>query len=186
MAVAYAAGASNLPFGVLRGYVGSDLPRHNPRVKFIDCPFTGERLAAVPAIRPDISIIHAQQADREGNVLLWGIVGIQKEAVMAARRSIVTVEELVDRLEPRANSMVLPGWILGAVSQVAGGAFPSYALSYYPRDNSFYRRWDEIARERDGFTRWMQRHVLATADFAEFRSSITAPHGWKSDREADG
>src|SRR5271154_5610750 len=101
MAAAYAAGASNLPFGVLRGYLGSDLPKYNPRIKFIACPFTGERLAAVPAIRPDVAVIHAQQADRKGNVLLWGIVGVQKEVVMAARRSIVTVEEIVDRLEPR-------------------------------------------------------------------------------------
>ena len=186
MAAAYAAGASNLPFGVLRGYLGSDLPRHNPRVKFIDCPFSGERLAAVPAIRPDVAIVHAQQADREGNVLLWGIVGIQKEAVMAARRSIVTVEELVDRLKPRANSMVLPGWIIGAVCPVAGGAFPSYALGYYPRDNSFYRQWDEIAHERDRFTRWIERHVLATADFAEFRRSIAPPSGGQSSPETDG
>ncbi len=153
MAAAYAAGASNLPFGVLRGYLG---------------------------------IVHAQQADREGNVLLWGIVGIQKEAVMAARRSIVTVEELVDRLEPRANSVVLPGWIIGAVSQVAGGAFPSYAMGYYPRDNAFYRQWDEISRERDGFTQWIERHVLATEDFAEFRRSIAPPGGARSSRETDG
>ncbi len=186
MAAAYAAGASNLPFGVLRGYLGTDLPGQNPRVKFIDCPFSGERLAAVPAIRPDVAIVHAQQADREGNVLLWGIVGIQKEAVMAARRSIVTVEELVDRLEPRANSVVLPGWIIGAVSQVAGGAFPSYAMGYYPRDNAFYRQWDEISRERDGFTRWIERHVLATEDFAEFRRSIAPPGGARSSRETDG
>jgi glutaconate CoA-transferase subunit A len=144
---------------VLRGYLGSDLPKYNPRVKFIECPFTGERLAAVPAIRPDLAVIHAQQADRKGNVLLWGIVGVQKEVVMAARRSIVTVEEIVDRLEPRANSVVLPGWVVGAVCEVPGGAFPSYALGYYARDNSFYQRWDEIARERQSFTDWIERHV---------------------------
>jgi glutaconate CoA-transferase, subunit A len=172
MATAYAAGAANLPFGVLRGYLGSDLPKYNPRVKFIDCPFTGERLAAVPAIRPDVAVVHAQQADRKGNVLLWGIVGVQKEVVMAARRSIVTVEEIVEQLEPRANSVVLPGWVVGAVCEVPGGAFPSYALGYYPRDNSFYQQWDEIARERQGFTDWIERNVLAAADFAEFRRRI--------------
>jgi glutaconate CoA-transferase, subunit A len=174
MAAAYVAGASNLPFGVLRGYLGSDLPKYNSRVKFIECPFTGERLAAVPALRPDVAVVHAQQADRKGNVLLWGIVGVQKEALMAARRSIVTVEEIVDRLEPRANSVVLPGWVVGAVCEVPGGAFPSYALGYYARDNSFYRQWDEIARERASFTAWIERHVLATADFAGFRRSLEA------------
>src|SRR6201986_2668072 len=86
MAAAYAAGASNLPFGLLRGYVGSDLPKYNPNIKFIECPFTGERLAAIPAIRPDVTVIHAQKADRKGNVLMWGVVGVQKEAVLAAKR----------------------------------------------------------------------------------------------------
>jgi glutaconate CoA-transferase subunit A len=114
--------------------------------------------------------------------LLWGIVGVQKEVVMAARRSIVTVEEIVEQLEPRANSVVLPGWVVGAVCEVPGGAFPSYALGYYPRDNSFYQQWDEIARERQGFTDWIERNVLAAADFAEFRRRIApaiSPAGGK-------
>jgi glutaconate CoA-transferase subunit A len=174
MAAAYGAGAASLPFGVLRGYLGSDLPKHNPRVKFIDCPFTGERLAAVPAIRPDVTVIHAQQADRKGNVLIRGIVGAQKEAVLAARRSIVTVEEIVAELAAPPNAVVLPGWVVSAVCVVRGGAFPSYALGYYPRDNSFYQQWDEIARERETFRAWIERHVLATADFAEFRRSLAA------------
>ena len=186
MAAAYVAGASNLPFGVLRGYLGSDLPKYNSRVQFVECPFTGERLAAVPAIRPDVAVVHAQQADRKGNVLLWGIVGVQKEAVMAARRSIVTVEEIVDRLEPRANSVVLPGWVVGAVCEVAGGAFPSYALGYYARDNSFYQQWDEIARERASFTGWIERHVIATADFAGFRRSLTAAGAARRAKAANG
>jgi glutaconate CoA-transferase subunit A len=159
---------------VLRGYLGSDLPRYNARVKFINCPFTGERLAAVPAIRPDVAVIHAQQADRKGNVLMWGIVGVQKEAVLAARRSIITVEEIVDELSAPPNAVVLPGWVVGAVCEVRGGAFPSYALGYYKRDNSFYQQWDEIARERESFRGWIERHVLATADFAEFRRSLAA------------
>jgi glutaconate CoA-transferase subunit A len=137
----------------------------------------------VPAIRPDVAVIHAQQADRKGNVLLWGIVGVQKEVVMAARRSIVTVEEIVDRIEARANSVVLPGWVVSAVCEVRGGAFPSYALGYYARDNSFYQRWDEIARERESFTGWIARHVLATADFAEFQRSL-APAGGKPSHQA--
>ena len=175
MATAYAAGASGLPFGLLRGYLGSDLPKHNPRVKFVDCPFTGERLAAVPAIRPDVSVIHAQKADRQGNVLLWGVTGVQKEAVLAARRAIVTVEEIVDTLEPPAgakNAIVLPHWVVTAVAQVTGGAFPSYALGYYPRNNAFYKQWDPIARDRDTFTAWIDRHIRGTRNFDEFKRSL--------------
>jgi glutaconate CoA-transferase subunit A len=178
VASAYVAGASNLPFSVLRGYTGSDLPKYNQRIRFINCPFTGERLAATPAIRPDVTIIHAQQADRSGNVLLWGILGVQKEAALAAKRVVVTVEEIVEELRAPPNACVLPAWVVSAVSQVPGGAFPSYALGYYERDNRFYKAWDGIARERDTFMQWMQRHVLQTADFAAFRSSLsggTAP-----------
>jgi glutaconate CoA-transferase subunit A len=172
MAVAYAAGAAHLPFGILRGYLGTDLPKYNPHVKFIDCPFTGERLAAVPAIRPDVSVIHAQKADRRGNVLMWGVVGIQKEAILAARRSIVTVEEIVDSLDAPPNAVVLPSWVIGAVAQVKGGAFPSYAQGYYPRNNSFYKQWDPISRERDTFTAWIERHILGTKDFDGFKQSL--------------
>ena len=172
MAAAYAAGAANLPFGVLRGYLGSDLPKYSSRIKFIECPFTGERLAAVAAIRPDVAIIHAQQADRRGNVLLWGVVGVQKEAVLAARRSIVTVEEIVDRLDAPPNAIVLPSWVVSAVSEVKGGAFPSYAQGYYSRNNAFYKQWDQISRDRRTFQAWMERHILGTGDFEEFRRSL--------------
>jgi glutaconate CoA-transferase subunit A len=174
MAAAYAAGASHLPFGILRGYLGTDLPKHN-RVKFIDCPFSGERLAAVPAIRPDVTVIHAQKADRKGNVLMWGVVGVQKEAVLAAKRAVVTVEEIVDRLDAPPNAVVLPSWVVGAVCEVPGGAFPSYAQGYYPRNNAFYKQWDPIARERDTFQAWMQRHILGTKDFNEFKQSLEQP-----------
>ena len=172
MAAAYAAGAANLPFGMLRGYLGSDLPKYNPKIKFIECPFTGEKLAAVPAHRPDVSIIHAQKADRQGNVLMWGVVGVQKEAVMAARRAIVTVEEIVDDLHAPPNSVVLPHWVLSAVCEVKGGAFPSYAQGYYPRNNAFYKAWDIIAKERDTFTAWIDRHVRGTKDFAGLKASL--------------
>jgi glutaconate CoA-transferase subunit A len=172
MASAYAAGAANLPFGVLRGYVGTDLPKYNARIRFIECPFTGERLAAVPAIRPDVTVIHAQKADARGNVLMWGVVGVQKEAVLAARRSIVTVEEIVDRLDAPPNAVVLPSWVVGSICEVKGGAFPSYAQGYYSRNNAFYKRWDEISREREGFTTWMERHVIGTRDFDGFRRSL--------------
>lgn len=172
MAAAYSAGAANLPFGLLRGYLGTDLPKYNSRIKFIDCPFTGERLAAIPAIRPDVTIIHAQKADRRGNVLMWGVVGVQKEAVLAARRAIVTVEEIVDHLDAPPNAVVLPSWVVGAVSKVKGGAFPSYAQGYYSRNNTFYKQWDAISRDRETFQAWMERHVLGTEDFEGFRRSL--------------
>ncbi|MBI4262982.1 MAG: CoA transferase subunit A [Acidobacteria bacterium] len=177
MAAAYVAGASGLPFGVLRGYLGSDLPKYNPNIKFIECPFTGERLAAVPAIRPDVSVIHAQKADRRGNVLLWGVTGVQKEAILAAARAVVTVEEIVDTLEPprhAPNPVVLPAWVIDAVCEVKGGAFPSYALGYYPRNNAFYTQWDGISRDRETFGAWIDRHVRGTRDVAEFRRSLEA------------
>jgi glutaconate CoA-transferase subunit A len=171
MAAAYAAGAANLPFGVLRGYHGGDLPAHT-RMASIECPFTGEALAAVPAHRPDVGIVHAQQADAHGNVQLWGITGVQKEAVLASARSIVTVEEIVDELEPRPGAIVLPAWVVDAVCLAPGGAHPSYAHGYYDRDNDFYRGWDEISRDRDRFAAWMRRHVVETADVAEYRASL--------------
>ena len=171
MANAYEAGAANLPFAMLRGYIGADLPKVNPSIKSVTCPFTGEVLAAVPAIRPDVAIIHALRADRKGNVLLEGIVGVQKEAVLAAKRSIVTVEEIVDELNPPSpNSVVLPTWAVTAVSHVPGGAFPSYAQGYYARSNAFYIAWDEIARDRDSFQAWIDEHVMEASpeDFAKY------------------
>ena len=172
MAAAYAAGAAHLPFGILRGYLGSDLPKYNRNIRFIDCPFTGERLAAVPAIRPDVTVVHAQKADRRGNVLLWGVVGVQKEAVLAARRSIVTVEQIVDELNAPPNAVVLPSWVVSAVSEVKGGAFPSYAQGYYKRNSAFYKQWDTIAADRDRFQTWMERHVHGTTDFDGFKRSL--------------
>jgi glutaconate CoA-transferase subunit A len=164
MAAAYAAGAAGLPCALLRGYLGTDergLPSVNPRIRSVACPFTGERLAAVPAIRPDVAIVHAQRADREGNVLVEGIVGVQKEAVLAARRSIVTVEEVVDDLRaPSPNSVVLPHWTISAVVAAPGGARPSYTHGYYKRDNGFYTAWDAIASDRERFRAWMQANVL--------------------------
>jgi glutaconate CoA-transferase, subunit A len=160
MAAAYAAGAANLPFGVLRGYAGTELADRS-RIAGITCPFTGEELAAVPAIRPDVGIVHAQQADRSGNVQLWGITGVQKEVVLGSARSIVTVEEVVERLELRPAGVVLPSWAITAVAHVPRGAHPSYAQGYYDRDNAFYRRWDEISRDRESFLAWIEEHVLS-------------------------
>jgi glutaconate CoA-transferase subunit A len=162
LANGFAAGASGLPCAILRGYVGSDLARVNENVRFVECPFSGERLAAVPALRPDVTIIHAQRADREGNVLVEGIVGVQKEAVLAATKAVVTVEEVVDTLDPPSpNSVVLPSWTVDVVAVAPGGARPSYAHGYYRRDNAFYKTWDPISRDRDDFLAWMKENVIA-------------------------
>jgi glutaconate CoA-transferase subunit A len=161
MANAYEAGAANLPFAAFRGYQGVDLPKVNANIRTVTCPFTGEVLAAVPPIRPNVTIIHAQRADRAGNVLLDGIIGVQKQAVLAAERSIVTVEEIVDDLAaPGLNAVILPSWTVSAIAVVPGGAYPSYAQGYYQRANAFYKSWDAIARERETFTAWMRSNVL--------------------------
>jgi glutaconate CoA-transferase subunit A len=174
MAAAYVAGAAGLPFGVLRGYIGTDLVAANPAIRSVECPYTRERLATVPALKPDVTILHAQRADRQGNVAIEGIVGAQREAALAARRLIVTVEELVEALPPALNGIVLPHWVVTAVVHCPGGAYPSYAQGHYARDNAFYLAWDAIARERAGFRAWMERHVLGTRDHADFLASLPA------------
>ena len=173
MVQAYTAGAAGLPFGILRGFTGTDLPKVNARIKSITCPFTGETLAAIPAIRPDVAVIHAQKADRVGNVLVWGIIGVQKEAALASKRAIVTVEEIVDRLEPPPNACVLPSWVVSAVCLAPGGAYPSYAQGYYDRDNRFYQLWDQISRSREEFLHWMKLNVLAESGSANFREKFS-------------
>jgi glutaconate CoA-transferase subunit A len=161
MANAYEAGAAGLPFAVFRGYRGAELPRVNPTIKSVACPYTGEVLATVPAMKLDSAIIHALKADRTGNIMLEGIVGVQKEAVLSAKRSLVTVEEVVDDFGPRSlNACILPHWTVTAVSVVPGGAHPSYAQGYYKRDNAFYEAWDEISRDRDSFKAWMDANVM--------------------------
>jgi glutaconate CoA-transferase subunit A len=156
MANRYVAGASGLPFAVLRGYAGTDLPLHTDTISTVTCPFTGEELAAVRAVNPDVTVVHAQRADRAGNVQMWGILGVQKEAVLAASRAIVTVEEVVDVLDPVPGAVVLPTWLVEAVAVAPGGAAPSYAHGYYERDNAAYRAWDAIGRDREAFGAWLK------------------------------
>jgi glutaconate CoA-transferase subunit A len=172
MAAAYCAGASRLPFGLLRGYLGTDLTEHNPRISKVSCPYTGAEIATVPALNPDVTILHAQRADAHGNVAIEGIVGAQREAALAAATLLVTVEELVTELPPAMNGVVLPHWLVSAISPCPGGAYPSYAHGCYARDNAFYQRWDEISRDRERFLGWMQRHVIESADHAGFLSSL--------------
>jgi glutaconate CoA-transferase subunit A len=167
MTAAYEAGASGLPIGLIRSSVGELVAEQNPNVKLIDCPFTGQRLAAVAAINPDVAVLHAQQADSAGNVHLWGITGVQKQIALAAKQVLVTVEEVVPGLQAAMNACVLPKWTITAISEVPGGAYPSYAHDYYGRDNAFYSQWDTISRSRDLFLAWMKRFVLETKDCAE-------------------
>jgi len=154
MANRYVAGASGLPFAVLRGYNGTGLAAAGS-IRQIDCPFTGETLTAVSALRPDVAIVHAQRADRLGNVQLWGITGVQKEAVLSAERAVVTVEEIVDSLAPRPDAVVLPAWTVSYVAHVPDGARPSYALGYSARDNDYYAKWDAVSRDREAFSEWL-------------------------------
>ncbi len=177
MAQAYEAGASGLPCAIFRGYKGAGLKQVNPNIRSVACPFTGEDLAAVPAIRLDVTFIHAQKADRKGNVLIEGITGVQKEAVLAAKRAVVTVEEVVEQLEAHPNLTVLPAWTVHAVCVVPGGAHPSYVHGYYGRDNAAYRDWDALSADRDRFMAWMKANVLdaGPADFAARITGLEKP-----------
>jgi glutaconate CoA-transferase subunit A len=159
----YVAGASGLPFAILRGYWGTGLPSCTTTIRRVACPFTGEVLAAVPALNPDAAVIHAQQADLDGNVQMWGITGVQKEAVLASTRSLVTVEEVVERLELRPGGVIIPSWVITAVAHAPRGSHPSYAAGYSSRDNDFYVAWDDLSRDRDTFSGWMRDHVLEQA-----------------------
>jgi glutaconate CoA-transferase subunit A len=168
MANRYVAGASGVPFAILRGYSGTGLEGlpgldGQPAIRSVTCPFTGERLTAVAALNPDVAVIHAQRADRAGNVQLWGITGVQKEAVLSAQRSIVTVEEIVAELAPQPGAIVLPSWVVSYVAAAPGGSHPSYALGYSARDNDFYQAWDVISRDRDRFRRWLAEEVHGEA-----------------------
>jgi len=170
MAQAYEAGAAGLPRAVFRGYKGADLPKVNPDIRSVTCPFTGEELAAVPAHRPDVTVIHAQKANKRGDVLIEGIIGVQKEAALAAKRVIVTVEEVVeDFAGMHPNLCVLPHWTITAIAVVPGGAHPSYTMGYYDRDNAAYLEWDKVSADRDLFAAWMKDNVLEAtpAAFAE-------------------
>jgi len=174
MAHAYAAGAAGMPCAIFKGYRGTDYPEVNPRIRFVECPFTGEQLTAVPAHRPDVAIIHAQRADREGNIWMTGILGVQKEAVLAAELSIVTVEEIVDRVDERGGGTVIPHWAIDVVCEAPLGAFPSYAEGCYDRSNAFYQRWGEISKDYDRFREWMQRYVVGSDDFTQLLAMLKA------------
>jgi glutaconate CoA-transferase subunit A len=177
MANAYQAGASGLPVAIFKGYRGTEYPAVNPNIKFIECPFTGERLTAIPALHPDVAIIHAQRADREGNIWLRGILGVQKEAVLASENSVVTVEEIVDSVDESEGGSVIPRWAINAVCRVPMAAFPSYAEGYYDRSNGFYVRWGEVSKDLNTFREWMDTFVLSTHDNDEYLYKLKE-HGY--------
>ncbi len=170
MVARLAAGAARLPFWVMRNYMGTDLPAVNPRIRTVTCPYTGEELATVPALNPDVTIIHAQRADRNGNTQVWGLLGVQKEAAFASRRVIVVVEELVDEAVIRAdpNRTLIPGMIVDAVVVEPWGAHPSYAQGYYDRDNDFYVAWEAITRDPARLQAYLDEFVYGVRDRAEY------------------
>lgn len=170
MVARLAAGAAHLPFWTLRNYAGTDLPVANPQIKTVTCPYTGEELATVPALNPDVAIVHVQRADIHGNAQVWGLLGTQKEAAFAATRVIVVCEEIVDEAVIRAdpNRTIIPGMIVSAVVHEPWGAHPSYAQGYYDRDNEFYVNWEQVARDEASLARWLDAWVYGVKDRAEY------------------
>ncbi|MGU3584210.1 CoA transferase subunit A [Rhodococcus sp. C26F] len=174
MVCRYQAGAAGLPFFPLRSYAGSDLPKINPNIRLVDDPFGGGSVYVVPPLNPDVTIIHAQRADRSGNVQIWGIAGVQQEAVYAAKKAIVVVEEIVDddviRSDP--SRTLVPSHAVDAVVLSPRGAHPSYAQGYYDRDCAFYRRWTAISKDPQQLRTWLKEWVLTTADHAEYLEKL--------------
>jgi glutaconate CoA-transferase subunit A len=172
----YTAGASNLPFFPLRSYFESDLPKANPLIRPIRSPYGDETVYAVPPLKPDVTVVHAQRADAAGNTQMWGLLGCQKEAAFAAERVIVVVEELVDEAVIRAdpNRTVIPGLIVDAVVVEPWGAHPSYVQGAYDRDNRFYRDWDAIARDAATTQAWLDEWVYGVSGRAEYVEKLGA------------
>lgn len=183
MVARFAAGAAGLPFWPLRDYAGTDLPKVNPRIRQVTCPFTGEQLAAVPALVPDVAILHAQRADASGNAQMWGVLGVQKEAAFAAQRVIVVAEEIVDESVVRSdpNRTMIPGFIVDAVVHEPWGAHPSYVQGYYDRDNDFYVEWENISRDEKRLEQYLSEYVFGVKDRAEYATKLSLEH-LKADR----
>jgi glutaconate CoA-transferase subunit A len=174
MVARLAAGAARLPFAPLRDYMGSDLPRVNPNIKTVACPFTGEALAAVPALNPDVAFVHVQRADADGNAQVWGLMGVQKEAAFASRRVVVVAEEIVDSSVVRSdpNRTLLPGFVVDAVVHEPFGCHPSYAQGFYDRDNEFYVAWREVSKDRARFEAYLDEWVYGVRDRAEYAERL--------------
>jgi glutaconate CoA-transferase subunit A len=184
MVARLSAGAARLPFWPMRNYMGTDLPAVNPRIAQVECPYTGERLATVPALNPDVTIVHAQRADAQGNTQIWGLLGVQKEAAFASRRVIVVVEELVDEQVIRAdpNRTLIPGLAVDAVVVEPWGAHPSYAQGYYDRDNEFYVAWEKISRDPAALERYLDEFVHGVADRAGYLARVGSLESLRADQ----
>lgn len=172
------AGAANVPFLPSRNFAGSDLPAVNPNIRQVTCPYTGEMLWSVPALNPDVSIVHAQRADAEGNTQAWGLVGVMKEAAFASRRVVVVAEEIVppEIIRGDPNRTVIPALRVDAVVEEPFGAHPSYAQGYYDRDNDFYARWEDISRTEDGMTSYLEEWVYGISNRGEYLRKMAATH----------
>lgn len=188
MVARFAAGAAGLPFWPLRNYAGTDLPRVNPNIRQVTCPFTGEQLAAVPALQPDVAILHAQRADTSGNAHMWGVLGVQKEAAFAAKRVIVVAEEIVDESVIRSdpNRTVIPSFIVDAVVHEPWGAHPSYVQGYYDRDNDFYLAWEAISRDSARLNAYLDEFVYGVRDRTEYLSRVSVEKLKAGQRMAEG
>ncbi len=179
----YTAGAAKLPFFPLRSYYGADQAEVNPRIKFIEDPYGGGPVAVVPALNPDVAIIHAQRSDEMGNTQLWGLVGMQKEAAFSARHVVVVVEEIVsgDVIRSDPNRTLIPHMAVDAVVHQPRGAHPSYVQGYYDRDNQFYLAWDKISRDQTQVDAWLEEWVYGLEDWEAYLAKLQGqePEIWQ-------
>jgi glutaconate CoA-transferase subunit A len=174
MVARFTAGASRLPFLPLQSFDGSTLPRKNRNIKSIRCPYTGRRLATVPALNPDVAIVQVQRADEEGNAQIWGLLGVQREAAFASKKVIIVAEELVPSTVIRSdpNRTLIPGLIVDALVIEPFAAHPSYALGYYDRDNQFYVEWAKISREQAGLEKYLEEWVYGVSGRKEYAEKL--------------
>jgi glutaconate CoA-transferase subunit A len=178
MVARFMAGAANLPFMHLQSFDGSDLPRNNKMIRAVRCPYTGRRLATVPALNPDVAIIHVQRVDAEGNAQIWGLLGVQREAAFASKKVIIVAEELVESSVIRSdpNRTIIPGIIVSAVVSEPFACHPSYALGYYDRDNQFYVEWAKISKERSGLERYLEEWIYGVPGRKEYTEKLGAEY----------
>lgn len=170
------AGASGLPFLPMNQTAATDLEKSNPRIKRVTDPYSGREVITVPALNPDVAIVHVQRADSQGNAHLWGIVGEQKEVAFAAKKVILTAEEIVDESVIRSdpNRTIIPGFIVSAVCHVPHAAHPSYAQGYYDRDNEFYLAWDKISSDPEATRQYLEEWVYGVKDREEYWAKLGA------------
>jgi glutaconate CoA-transferase subunit A len=170
----FMAGAAGLPFWPLDNYAGSSIPGVNPDIKSVTCPYTGRQIATVPALRPDVAVVHCQRADRDGNAQVWGLYGSQKEVAFAARRVIVVAEEIVstETIRRDPNRTLVPGMIVNHVVHEPWGCHPSFVQGFYDRDNDFYVAWDDISKTPEGYQAYLDEMVRGVPDRAAYMKKM--------------